>query len=209
MNETIAYYDKNAHQFFDQTVDVDMTALYRPFLELIPHGGKILDAGCGSGRDSLYFKQHGYGVEAFDASAEMCRLASILTGQPVRQMTFDEVEWASEFDGIWACASLLHVGRASVSAVLERLAYATKPTGVLFISIKKRDEEWKQGGRFFNGYNEESFCRLIEGQTLLRLYSLWDSADARPGREGELWLNAIVRRVAIPQVESQRDATIS
>lgn len=198
MNETIAYYDKNSQQFFDRTVDVDMSALYTPFLELIPTGGRILDAGCGSGRDSLYFKQHGYGVEAFDASAEMCRLASILTGQPVRQMTFDEVEWESEFDGIWACASLLHVNRESLSAVLERLAYATKPTGVLFISVKKRDEEWRHEGRFFNGYNQESFSRLIESQILLRLYSLWISLDTRPGRKGELWLNAIVRRVPTP-----------
>jgi 2-polyprenyl-3-methyl-5-hydroxy-6-metoxy-1,4-benzoquinol methylase len=195
LNETIAYYDMNAQRFFDQTVDVDMTSLYRPFLELLPDGGRILDAGCGSGRDSLYFKLQGYGVEAFDASAEMCRLANILTGMPVRQMTFDEVEWYSEFDGIWACASLLHVERASVTAVLEKLAYAMKPTGVLFISTKRRDEEWRKEGRFFNGYKEESFSRLIESQSLLRLASLWTTADTRPGRESEIWLNAIVRRI--------------
>lgn len=198
MSETIAYYEKNAERFFKDTVQVDMSALYRPFLELMPHGGRILDAGCGSGRDSLYFKQLGYQVDAFDASAEMCRLASAYLGQPVKQMTFDEVEWNSDFDGIWACASLLHVNKASLSAVLERLARALKPTGVFFISVKRRDEEWNQEGRLFNGYNEESFCWLIEEQTLLHLYSLWTSADVRQGREGEQWLNAIVQRVADP-----------
>jgi SAM-dependent methyltransferase len=196
LNETIAYYDKNAQRFHNDTVNVDMSALYRPFLDLVIDGGRILDAGCGSGRDSLYFKQHGYQVEAFDASAEMCRLASAHLGQPVQQMTFDEVQWDSQFDGIWACASLLHVNRASLSAVLERLARSLKPAGVFYISMKKRDEEWSREGRFFNGYNEESFSRLIESQTLLHLHSLWTSADVRPGRKGEEWLNAMLLRVA-------------
>jgi SAM-dependent methyltransferase len=196
LNETIAYYDKNSQQFYDRTFDVDMSALYRPFLALLPQNGRILDAGCGSGRDSLYFIQHGFQVEAFDASQEMCRLAAELIGQQVQQKTFDEFEWDSDFDGIWACASLLHVNRAAMSAVLERLARALKQTGVLFISVKKRDEEWDRDGRFFNGYNEESFSRLIKRQTSLQLHSLWTSADHRPGREREQWLNAIVRRVA-------------
>jgi SAM-dependent methyltransferase len=207
LNETISYYDRHSRQFFDQTVDVDMSALYRPFLELIPDSGRILDAGCGSGRDSLYFKQQGYYVEAFDASLEMCRLASAHLGQPVQQKTFDEIEWDSDFDGVWASASLLHVNKASLSAVLERLARALKPTGVFFISVKRRDEEWNQEGRFFNGYNEDSFSRLIESQTSLDLYSLWASADVRPGREGEQWLNAIARRVATKALLSPVDLT--
>ena len=194
MNETIAYYDTNAKQFSRDTLHVDMSPLYEPFLALVPQNGKILDAGSGSGRDSLYFKQHGYNVEAFDASPEMCRLASIVINQPVYLKTFDEVNWTSEYDGIWACASLLHVRRDSIDGVLERLYRALRPGGVLFASFKLRDEEWEQDSRFFNGYSQESLQRLIKHHAELLPISMWVSADARPGRKDEKWLNALLQR---------------
>ena len=194
LSETTAYYEKNAEKFFKETVQVDMSALYAPFFTHIPPGGIVLDAGCGSGRDSLYFIQHGYEVEAFDASLEMCRLASGVIGRTVHHMTFDEVNWVSEFDGIWACASLLHVGRDSIDAVIGRLCRALKPNGVMFASFKLRDEEWEQDGRFFNGYNEDSFHKLIGGHPSLRMNSIWISNDARPERKSEMWLNALLQR---------------
>lgn len=196
MNETIAYYDSNAERFFQETIQVDMSALYKPFLELLPHNAKILDAGCGSGRDSLYFMQHGYKVEAFDASPEMCRLASSSIGQTVYQKTFDEVDWVSEFDGIWACASLLHVGRDSIDAVLDKLCRSLKSNALMFASFKLRDEEWEQDGRFFNGYEKDSFRQLIRRHPVLLPISVWVSDDARPGRSDEKWLNAILQKAA-------------
>jgi SAM-dependent methyltransferase len=195
LNETIAYYNTNAEQFRRDTLDVDMSALYEPFLRLVPQGGKILDAGCGSGRDSLRFKQHGYEVEAFDASSEMCRLASALIDQPVHLKTFDDVNWVSEFDGIWACASLLHVRRDSIDSVLEKLCRALRPNGAVFVSFKLRDEEWEQDGRFFNGYSEDSFRGLIEHHTAFLPQSMWVSDDARPERRDEKWLNVLLQRV--------------
>jgi 2-polyprenyl-3-methyl-5-hydroxy-6-metoxy-1,4-benzoquinol methylase len=71
----------------------------------MPPGGRILDAGCGSGRDSLHFLQHGHEVEAFDASAEMCQLASSLIGRTVLQKTFEDVDSVSDFDGVLANTS--------------------------------------------------------------------------------------------------------
>jgi len=171
-----------------------MSGLYKPYLACMPPNGRILDAGCGSGRDSLYFIRHGYQVEAFDASSKMCALASSIIGQTVHQMTFDEVEWTAAFDGIWACASLLHVRRDSIDAVLERLCRALKPGGAMFLSFKLRDEEWEKDGRFFNGYNESTFSRLIEGHPTLVPSSIWISDDVRPERRREKWLNAIVQR---------------
>ena len=195
MNETIAHYNTNAEQFRRDTLHVDMSILYEPFVKLVPEGGKVLDAGCGSGRDSLYFKRHGYKVEAFDASSEMCRLASTLIDQPVNLKAFDDVDWISEFDGIWACASLVHVRRDSIDAVLERLCRALRPNGVMFVSFKLRDEEWEQKGRFFNGYSENSLRKLIKRQAELLPISIWVSDDARPERNDEKWLNALLQRV--------------
>jgi len=110
-------------------------------------------------------------VEAFDASAEMCRLASGLIGQPVIQKTFEDVGDVSAFDGVWACASLLHVGRNRIDAVLERFSRSLKPNGVMFASYKLRDGEWEQDGRFFNGYGQDSFQELIKQHPSFALLS--------------------------------------
>jgi SAM-dependent methyltransferase len=194
LSGTISYYDNNAEQFFRDTVESDMSGLYVPFLAHIPPGGRILDAGCGSGRDSRHFLQNGYTVRAFDASVEMCRLASRLIGQTVVQETFEEIDYVSDFDGVWASASLLHVRRNFIDGVLQKLWGALKPSGVLFVSFKLRDGEWEQDGRLFNGYDEKSFRELVKKHPSFTLSSIWASDDVRPNRRQQKWLNALIRR---------------
>jgi SAM-dependent methyltransferase len=193
LSGTIAYYDRNAAQFFRQTIEVNMSALYHPFLAHIPTGGTILDAGCGSGRDSHYFLRCGYKVEAFDASAEMCRLASSFSGLAVHQKAFENMDYVSVFDGVWACASLLHVPRDRIDAVLQKFSEAIKPSGIMFLSFKLRDGEWEQDGRFFNSYSEDSFRDLIKKHHSFVLHSTWATDDFRSDHKGEKWLNALLR----------------
>ena len=79
---TVRFYDERAEEFRDQTVNVPMDHLYEPFLAHIPAGGRILDAGCGVGRDSKAFLARGYRVVSFDASEKMVAMTTQLTGQP-------------------------------------------------------------------------------------------------------------------------------
>lgn len=193
MNDsTIAYYDEHAERFVEETVNADLSALYRPFQEHIPVGGIILDAGCGSGRDSRYFLERGYRVEPFDASGEMCRLASKVLGQTVHQKRFEDVDYVAAFDGIWASASLLHVPRSLIDDVLAKLYRALKPDGMMFASFKYRNEEWVNNGRFFNGYDEKSFTDLLNRHPVI-CHSMWISEDVRPERKHEKWLNVLLR----------------
>ena len=133
---TIAFYDEHADEFYAGTVGADIGELYDAFLPLLPDGARILDAGCGSGRDSRAFLDRGYEVTAFDASAALVEKASALLGRPVRRLTFQEMDYTEAFEGVWACASLLHVPRAEFDAVLARLARALVPGGVAFLSFK-------------------------------------------------------------------------
>ena len=160
---TLAYYAKNARPFAEGTVGMDMSSLYGEFLPLLPKGGRILDAGCGSGRDALYFMRRGFEVTAFDASLEMAAAARKLLDRPVPVMAFLDVDWEAMFDGIWACASLLHVPRSQIDEVLRRLARALRPSGVLYASFKYGNTEEVRDGRFFNDYNETSL-RSVAGR---------------------------------------------
>ena len=123
---TTDYYDLSADEFSDATKNLDVEHLYKPFLTRLPVGAKILDAGCGSGRDALAFKQRGFSVTAFDASAPLVDIAKKHSGIEVLQMRFQDMHWRDEFDGIWACASLLHVPKSEMDGVMEKIICALK-----------------------------------------------------------------------------------
>ena len=101
MDKTLAYYNTNAHRFTSDTLDVEFSDIQDSFLALLPPGSLILDFGCGSGRDSRYFLQKGFQVEACDGSEEMVKAASQNTGIPVKKMLFSELDETDRYDGIF------------------------------------------------------------------------------------------------------------
>ncbi len=195
MNITNQYYNENAQSFFDTTVNVDVQKLYDRFLPRIDDQGKILDAGCGSGRDSKNFLNLGYKVTAFDANEALVKLASKHLGHAVTQATFDSFNAEPcSFDGIWACASLLHVPSEDLPRTFSHLGELLKAQGVFYCSFKYGETEQVRNGRFFTDMNEQSLAETLNA-TKLKIEETWISSDARPGRETEKWLNAILVRV--------------
>jgi SAM-dependent methyltransferase len=193
---TIAYYDQHAEEFVRDTLGVDMSALYEPFLALLPPGGHILDAGCGSGRDALAFKSLGYAVTAFDASPVIAQLATEVIGQSVEVLRLQDMKFDETFDGVWACASLLHVPGSELDAVLSLLTYSLCPGGVLFMSFKWGESEEVRNGRLFNSHTADSLARVLSAHSALAILNLWQTSDQRPGRQDERWVNALVRRTS-------------
>jgi SAM-dependent methyltransferase len=193
-DSTLAYYEANAQRFADGTIDVDLSELYRHFLELLPTGGSILDAGCGPGRDIRYFSERGFQVVAFDNSPEMVRFASEYSGQDVLLLSFDEVDFQERFDGVWACSSTLHVPEKDMAGILRKLALALKPGGILYTSHKYGEGELMRGDRLFVDYTEQSFDNLLTKVLELELVRYYRTSDARPGRGDEKWLNILLRR---------------
>lgn len=187
------YYDKNAQEFFDDTVSTDMSTHYSEFLKLLSENACILDAGCGSGRDAKHFKEMGYEVVAIDASEEMCRLASELIDGDVINIKFQEIDFEDKFDGIWASASLLHVPSDEISDVLKRLKKSLKENGVLYASFKYGDFEGERNGRYFNDLDETTSRRLFESEDF-EVIKTWITHDSRKGRESERWVNILVEK---------------
>lgn len=196
-SETINYYNQHAADFALATDQIDMTALYSEFLPLVKPGGHILDAGCGSGRDARYFKQQGFTVSAFDASAAMARLASERLQQTVAVRSFEQLDETKTYDGIWCCASLLHVARQTLPDVFTRLQRALKPGAVLYVSFKYGDSERELNGRRFTDMNEQALTALVANIAGLILNKTWLTCDQRPERNNETWLNAILTKGAV------------
>jgi len=188
---TDAWYAANAGAFFEATARIDMSALHEPFLALLPPGALILDVGCGSGRDSLAFLQKGFRVVAVEPCEALASRAEGLLQRPVRRQRAQALEESEVFDGIWACASLLHVPQSETPGVLARLARALRPGGVIYVSYKLGQGE-REAERFFNDQSEESLRTLLEDASLEPL-QLWLTDDARKNQETR-WVNALGRR---------------
>ena len=198
MTNTVGYYNRNAARYVADTAEADLSALRERFLADIPAGGFILDAGCGSGRDSLAFLRRGYRVRAFDAAAEVARIASERIGHPVQVQRFEELDERAAYDGIWACASLLHLPTAELPNALQRLWAALKPDGVLYLSLKHGDgERIDAEGRHFTDATEARLRDWLTALHEIAAINCWLTRDERPDR-AETWLNALVRRQAVP-----------
>ena len=190
MNETIEYYNRHAEEFISGTIQADVGQLRDRFLSYVKPQGRILDAGCGSGRDTLAFMKAGYEVAAFDASPELCRRASELLGITVECKRLEHLTGAAQYDGIWACASLLHVKKADMRDVLLRLKKLLRPEGILYASFKAGETERVKDGRFFNDMTDTACGTLFEDAGF-KVLELFMSGDVREGRHGEAWVNVI------------------
>lgn len=193
--KTIDYYNQNADQFVASTLHVAMGELYQPFINHLPDCAIILDLGCGSGRDSLAFKILGYQVEAIDFSEELVTKAKELTGINVRQQSFYELDEQDKYDGIWACASLLHCDRENLAEVMRRILKALKINGVLYMSFKYGDSDREKDGRTFTDLNEQQAQDLLNQMEDFQPLKEWITVDQRQDRE-EKWLNLLWKKHA-------------
>lgn len=190
MNETILYYENNAAEFCKNTLDADMAFCRNQFLNYLKPGAHILDAGCGSGRDSKSFMELGYQVTAMDASQKICEEAEKVLERKVLCQSFEEIDMEKTFDGIWACASLLHVSKEKLPEVLHRLKRALKDGGILYASLKYGKGETVKNGRLFNNYNEGTLRSLME-ETGFEVLEVFVTEDVREDRRGEKWVNGV------------------
>ena len=194
MNNTINYYNQNAENFIANTQNADMHPTQERFLRLLDANTSILDFGCGSGRDTKYFLEKGYRVTATDGSSELCRLASEFTGIKVKEMLFQELDAMNQYDGIWACSSILHLPKKELLPVIQKMCEALKDNGIIYTSFKYGDFEGERNGRYFTDFTEKTFREVVEKIPELTIEEHWITSDVRPGRGEEKWLNLILRK---------------
>lgn len=195
MNNTIYYYNNNAQKYFIETIGGDMQLSYDKFLVHIPQGGYILDFGCGSGRDSFYFIKKGYKVKAIDGSIELCNLASQYINQKVQCICFENFKEQNVYDGIWACASILHIEEKDFLIVYKNIIDALKPGGVIYISFKNGKGEELKNGRYFKYYTKEEFIKHTKQFSDLEILDIYTSKSTTNINEDRYWNNFILKKV--------------
>lgn len=194
IDKTLIYYNLNAQIFAESTTTVDFSNIQNKFLDKITVGTSILDFGCGSGRDSKYFLDHGYTVEAIDGSEELCKFASTYTGIPVKHMLFQDLQEVDKYDAIWACSSILHLPYAELMDVMKKMVIALKDNGLIYTSFKYGTFEGVRNGRYFIDMTEDSLEKLLQDVGGLEVEETWITSDVRPGRGEEKWLNLFLRK---------------
>ena len=191
---TLAYYNHMAEDFTGRTRNIEFSFLQNQFASYVRPGGRILDLGCGSGRDSKAFLDMGYQVTAIDGSRELCRLASAYLGQEVICTTFQDYQPEGRFDGIWACASLLHLSVDEVKKTISKYVAALEDQGVFYVSFKYGTFSGERSGRYFTDMNEELLSEVLADIPALRIDQQFITDSAKPGREDEKWLNVFLTK---------------
>ena len=193
---TIGHYERHAAAYLRFTLNHEMGDSYGAFLGALAAigGRRILDLGCGVGRDLRFFRACGYQAVGLDGSAAMAATARAVSGCPVwRQdlMALDLPERA--FDGVFAHASLFHVPPRRLPAVLAAIRRALAPGGALFAANPLgEDEEGWLGDRYVCLYSERSWCRLVRRAGFRRI----GCCRRPPGlpRHRQTWLATLWRR---------------
>ena len=186
------YYKENKDEFINSTINCDMSFHYNMFEKYLRDDAKtLLDIGFGSGRDSLYFSKK-YEVYSIDPLEEFCEHGKQLGLKNIYCKKVQDIENTDMFDGIWACASLLHIPTYEMVDVLNKCYYALKENGVMYCSFKHGEFEGERNGRFFLDLIEERFRQFVS-KTKFQILEVFITEDVRTDRT-ERWLNVVLRK---------------
>jgi len=187
--QTIEFYNKNASSYAESTINLDISEQQLAFVNQLPLAGKILDAGCGSGRDLAAFKNLGFEAVGIDASKELVEIAKNNSKANVYEKTFDQIDWKNEFDGVWCMASLLHLNRTELKEALFNISAALKPNGKLYASFKSGEgESYDNKGRFFSYHSIKDLKDIFDEIKVFGNVNFSYGKDTM-GRDDTQWIN--------------------
>lgn len=191
----IEYYNREAERYKEERNElVEFTEIYKNFVKYLKPGCKILDFGCGSGRDSLYFKKIGYKVIALDGSPKMCEITRDLCNIEVKEMFFEDFIEKDTYDGIWACATLLHLPKEVLIKVLSNLAASLKDDGYIYTTFKYGNFEGIRHERYFIDFTPETFSELIKSVSELEIIEEFESNSSLKSQNNKHWINFILKK---------------
>ena len=160
MNE---FYEKHHQQYFDDTVAINPASFLEPLVDVLDPGASILDVGCGSGRDLLWFKQHGFKPTGFEQSPGLVQLAQKHSGCPVIEGDFFHFDFSFlHFDALISVGSLVHVPAEIFEKTLLHIVKALSSEGVMLITLKEGEGLSHAGdGRIFTLWSPDTLENIF------------------------------------------------
>ena len=192
--DSVGYYDKNYIEYSKKTLSLDMSEIYGNFLKNLAMGARILDAGCGAGRDTQYFIKNGYKVVSFDASHRMVKTCRQYPFAYCIQESFETISWTEEFDAVWACASLVHTPLERLYESLYKLFKAVKSGGIIYTSFKEGNHtSFLSDGRSVHFYEQRTIEEIAIEKLYLEPVMFWKNTSIdQPSND--TWMNFIFRK---------------
>lgn len=200
----ISWYDLNAEMYDRNANRCNPKNDMQAFLSALKPGARVLDAGCGNGRDVETMRGFGFDVHAFDASSEMCRLTQERTYGQVkpRHMKFEDFnDPVDSWDGIWAMASLVHTAPEDLTDIVSKIRQSLKPGGVFFASLKYGDQhEVLPDGRRMMRISEEKLREAFmgDGDLAVRVVNAKNSVG-----QIDCWINVMFVRAPEPELRME------
>lgn len=186
--DTKKYYQENGENYINATKDVDMSFQYNLFIPRMKKGGCILDIGFGSGRDMLFFKENGFQVFGIDNVSSFVQHGKSL-GLEVEEKDYHQIDYENQFDGVWACASLLHSN--DLDKAFANIHTALKTDGIFYLSMKYGRGTNIVDGKFYR-YIEEDDLKILCDKYNFNILQLSITDDLLHRKEK--WLNAVLKK---------------
>lgn len=187
------YYEINAKQYAEATFSADMSEQYQRFLPLLKEGATILDIGSGSGRDACYFQKMGYQVTALEPSTHLCEEIQKVFSGTIIHSDIQHYQPEQQFDGIWACASFLHLQEKEILDFFGKINCFLHDHGIIYLSGKNGISTGKANdGRYFLEFTEQLAENILMTNEQVKLEQLWYTKDVT-GRKDFRWMNMIFK----------------
>jgi SAM-dependent methyltransferase len=166
------------------------------FLDRLQDGARVLDLGCGGGIDSAEMIRRGFDVVPVDGARSVAQQAEARIGRPVLVQTFEELAFEQEFDAVWASASLLHVPKSALPAILSKVRAALRPGGLHFASYKAGLSDARDpDNRYYNYPTVEELVSAYDGSGEWRLLDIVEYIGGGFGDGGKgPWIAVIAAR---------------
>ena len=158
------YYQKCFEEYHERTFHVNPESFLMPLVKKLKPGARILDIGCGSGRDLLWMKQRGFQVIGFERSPGLADLVRKNTGCEIIQGDFESYDFSQfQADALVLIGAMVHVPHEKLSDVLGKVLKAVRPDGHLLVSLKQgKGKKESPDGRIFYLWEDNELRRTFK-----------------------------------------------
>jgi len=187
------FYRENHREYFERTFNIDPSTFLSSLAAKLSPGSFILDVGCGSGRDLLWLKNHGFPVMGFERSPELAELARKSAGCDVLEGDFTSYDFSSIMaDAVILIGALVHIPHADFAAVLRNTSAALKNKGLMLITVKEGTGIAESAdGRIFYLFQDHDLQVIF---TSLGFQLLDFSRNESKMGTGEIWLQYLLKK---------------